>query len=88
MSYSHLSITERSELYKLRVIDKLSISEIGRRMNRDKSTISRELSRNTDERQIGYLPDTADALMQARRKQAKVKFQSISDKTIVEVKQG
>ncbi|MFM6630273.1 MAG: IS30 family transposase [Microcystis panniformis] len=87
MSYSHLSITERSELYKLRVIDKLSISEIGRRMNRDKSTISRELSRNTDERQIGYLPDTADALMQARRKQAKVKFQSISDKTIVEVKQ-
>ena len=82
MSFTHLSTTERSELYKLRVIEQLSMTEIGRRMKRNKSTISRELSRNTDERQIGYLPDTADALMQARRKQAKVKFQSISDKTI------
>lgn len=71
MSFTHLSITERSELYKLRVIEQLSISEISRHLNRNKSTISRELSRNTDERQIGYLPDTADALMKARRKQAK-----------------
>lgn len=87
MSFTHLSITERSELYKLRVIEQLSISEISRHLNRNKSTISRELSRNTDERQIGYLPDTADALMKARRKQAKVRFQSISDKMIAEVKQ-
>ena len=87
MSYTQLSTIERSELYKLRVIDKLSITDIGRRLNRDKSTISRELSRNTDERQIGYLPDTAVALMKARRQQAKVKFQSISAETIKEVKQ-
>jgi IS30 family transposase len=87
MNFTHLSITERSELYKLRVIEQLSISEIGRRLKRNKSTISRELSRNTDEREIGYLPDTAVALMQARRKQAKVRFQSINDKTIKEVKQ-
>ncbi|WP_271254650.1 helix-turn-helix domain-containing protein [Pseudanabaena sp. Chao 1811] len=87
MSFTHLSITERSELYKLRVIEQLSMTEIGCRMKRNKSTISRELSRNTDEREIGYLPDTAVALMQARRKQAKVRFQSISDKTIAEVKQ-
>jgi len=87
MSYTQLSTIERSELYKLRVIDKLSISDIGRRLNRDKSTISRELSRNTDERQIGYMPDTADALMKARRKNAKVRFQSISAETITEVKQ-
>jgi len=39
MIFKHLSTTERSELYKLRVTDKLSMSEIGRRMNRDKSTI-------------------------------------------------
>ncbi|OIP77839.1 MAG: hypothetical protein AUK48_03100 [Oscillatoriales cyanobacterium CG2_30_44_21] len=58
MRFSDLSTTERSELYKLKVIEQLSISEIGRRMNRDKSTISRELARNTDERQLGYLPDT------------------------------
>ena len=87
MSYTQLSTIERSELYKLRVIDKLSISDIGRRLNRDKSTISRELSRNTDERQIGYLPDTAEGLMKARRKKAKVRFQSISAETIKEVKQ-
>ena len=87
MSFTHLSITERSELYQLRVIEQLSISEIGRRLKRNKSTISRELLRNTDERQIGYLPDTAVALMQARRKQAKVRFQRVSDKTIAEVKQ-
>jgi IS30 family transposase len=87
MSFTHLSITERSELYQLRVIEQLSISEIGRRLKRNKSTISRELLRNTDERQIGYLPDTAVALMQARRKKAKVRFQRVSDKTIAEVKQ-
>jgi IS30 family transposase len=87
MSFTHLSTTERSELYKLRVIEQLSMTEIGRRMKRNKSTISRELSRNTDEREIGYLPDTAVALMQARRKQAKVRFQSVSDKTIKEVNQ-
>lgn len=88
MSFTHLSTTERSELYKLRVIEQLSMTEIGRRMKRNKSTISRELSRNTDEREIGYLPDMADALMQARRKQVKVRFQSISDKTITQIKQS
>ena len=49
MSFTHLTSTERNELYKLRITDQLSMSEIGRRMNRSKSTISRELSRNTDE---------------------------------------
>ena len=44
MSFTHLSTPERSELYKLRVIEQLSISEIGRRLKRNKSTISRELS--------------------------------------------
>ena len=48
MSFVHLTTTERSELYKLRVIEQLSVSEIGRRLKRNKSTISRELSRNTD----------------------------------------
>jgi IS30 family transposase len=49
VSFTHLTTTEKNELYKLHVTDKLSMSEIGRRMNRNKSTISRELSRNTDE---------------------------------------
>jgi len=87
MSFKHLSTTERSEIYKLRVTDQLSMSEIGRRMNRDKSTISRELSRNTDERQGVYLPDTAEVKMKSRREKAKVKFQRISATTITEIKQ-
>jgi IS30 family transposase len=87
MSFKHLTTTERNELYKLRVTDQLSMSEIGRRMNRSKSTISRELSRNTDEWRNVYFPDTADALMKARRKKAKVKFQNFSANTIAEVKQ-
>ncbi|MEI6329345.1 MAG: helix-turn-helix domain-containing protein [Pseudanabaena sp. ELA645] len=87
MSFKHLTTTERSELYKLRVTDQLSMSEIGRRMNRSKSTISRELSRNTDERQGVYFPDTAEVKMKARREQAKAKFQRVSANTIAEVKQ-
>jgi IS30 family transposase len=87
MSFTHLTTAERSELYKLRVTDQLSISEIGRRLNRNKSTISRELSRNTDERYSVYFPDTAVALMKSRRKQARIKFQSVSAETITEVKQ-
>lgn len=87
MSFNHLTTPERSEIYRLRVTDQLSMSEIGRRLNRNKSTISRELSRNTDERYSVYLPDTAVALTQARRKQAKVRFQSVSNETIAEVKQ-
>ena len=87
MSFTHLTTTERNELYKLRVTDQLSMSEIGRRMNRSKSTISRELSRNTDECRNVYFPDTAEVKMKARRKKAKVKFQNISVNTIVEVKQ-
>jgi len=60
--------------------------EIGRRMNQNKSTISRELSRNTDERQGVYLPDTTKLKMKARREKAKVKFQNVSATTITEVK--
>jgi IS30 family transposase len=71
----------------LRVIEQLSITEISRQLNRHKSTISRELARNTDEREIVYLPNTAVALMKARRQQAKVKFSSIKAETITEVKQ-
>jgi IS30 family transposase len=49
MNYNHLSVAERNLLYTLRVIEKLSMSLIAKKMNRSKSTISRELKRNTDE---------------------------------------
>jgi len=56
-------------------------------MKRNKSTISRELSRNTDESHRVYFPDTAQEKMKTRCKQAKVIFASVSAKTIAEVKQ-
>ena len=87
MSFTHLTTTERSKPHKLRVTDTLSMSEIGHRLNRHKSTISRELSPNTDERHRVYLPDTAAAKMKTRCKQAKVRSQSVSPETIAEVKQ-
>jgi IS30 family transposase len=61
------------------------MSEIGRRMKRNKSTISRELSRNTDESHRVYFPDTAQEKMKTRRKQAKVIFASVSAKTMAEI---
>ncbi|MCA6544779.1 MAG: helix-turn-helix domain-containing protein, partial [Pseudanabaena sp. M074S1SP2A07QC] len=85
ISFKHLTTIERNELYKLRVTEQLSMSEIGRRMKRNKSTISRELSSNTDESHRVYFPDTAQEKMKTRRKQAKVIFASVSAKTMAEI---
>jgi IS30 family transposase len=87
MRYKHLSILERTELYRLRVTDKLSMSAIAKIMNRSKSTISRELKRNTDESYKVYLPDTAEEKKKARREKSKRQFQKIDSTTIKEIKQ-
>jgi transposase, IS30 family len=58
MRYTHLTPLERTELYRMRVLDKKSISSIAKEMNRSVDTISRELKRNLSQEQI-YLPDTA-----------------------------
>jgi IS30 family transposase len=88
MSYTHLSISERAEIYKLRETDKLSMSVIAATMKRSKSTISRELNRNTSEEYKVYLPDTADATARQRRAKSKGRFKRVSATTIEEVKQG
>jgi len=87
MSYKHFSILERAELYALRVTAQLSMSAIGARMNRSKSTISRELKRNTDERYKIYLPDTAQEKMKGRREKSKGRFRKIENTTIEEIKE-
>lgn len=87
MSYTHLSILERAELYRLRVTEKQSMSTIARIMKRSKSTISRELKRNTEEVYKVYLPDTAEEKMKMRRKRSKKRFQKIDERTIEEIKQ-
>ena len=85
MSYSHLSTTERLKLYQYRTTDKLTMEEVATQMKRSKSTISRELRRNSIDGKL-YLPDTAQSKMQTRRAQSKHQFMSISESTLEQVK--
>jgi IS30 family transposase len=71
MSYVHFTTLERIQLYELRITEKRSIGSIARIMQRAKSSISRELKRNTDAAYKVYLPDTAQAQMAQRRQAAK-----------------
>jgi transposase, IS30 family len=87
MSYTQLSLTERFKLYQYRASDNLTMEEIATQMNRSKSTISRELRRNSIDGKL-YLPDTAQTKMQTRRAQSKHKFISISESTLEQVKQS
>jgi transposase, IS30 family len=86
MSYTQLSTTERFKLYQYRTTDKLTMDEIATQMKRSKSTISRELKRNSIDGKL-YLPDTAQTKMQTRRAQSKHKFMSIRESTLEQVKQ-
>jgi transposase, IS30 family len=85
MSYTHLSASERFTLYQLRNIDQLSLSVIALRMERSKSTISRELKRNRINETL-YLPDTAQLKMHARRQQSKHRFMGVNPATLKQVK--
>jgi IS30 family transposase len=64
--YKQMSKKEREELF-LMLNDKKNRSEMAKALRRDKSTISRELGRNTASSRIGYLPDTAHDLAQKRK---------------------
>lgn len=62
--YTQLTSSQRHQLYSLHS-GGLGISEIARRLGRNKSTISRELKRNKTNGL--YLPDTAQTLTKERR---------------------
>jgi transposase, IS30 family len=86
MSYTHFTPSERIQLYELRVTEKRSIGAIAQIMNRAKSSISRELKRNTDAASQVYLPDTAQVQMEERRQAAKIRFSGVSPATIDAIK--
>lgn len=69
-SERYLDREERYEIARLRE-GGLSMRQVAARMGRDPSTISRELSRNTDARTGGYLPDRADRLAWERQRRPK-----------------
>ena len=66
----YLDREERHEMARLRESG-LSMSEVGRRMGRAASTISRELSRNADPRTGAYQPERADRLAWERQRRPK-----------------
>ena len=63
MTYQHLSQTERYQIYIFMKDGKIQ-TQIAKLMDRHKSTISRELARNTGNR--GYRPKQACLLAQER----------------------
>lgn len=64
--FAQLNMQEREKLYMAKSIGK-SIRKIALDLGRSPSTISRELSRNTKDPELGYLPDRADVVAKARR---------------------
>lgn len=85
MSYKQLNPEERNRLFLLRSSTDLSLGEIADLMGRNRSTLSRELRRNVSNAGV-YLPDTAQALCQERRKKAKPRFAKISSTCLTEIK--
>jgi transposase, IS30 family len=69
-SQRYLDRDERYELARLEDAGH-SMSEIGRRMGRATSTISRELARNADPRTGRYQPERADAMAWQRQRRPK-----------------
>src|SRR3990167_1568060 len=64
--YTHLSISDRRRFYTLLEMG-LSITEIGHRLSKHRSTLYRELNRNSEPE--GYLPKTAQLKTEERAKQ-------------------
>ena len=65
MSYKHLSIQEREKILSF-LAKGLNRCQIAKELGRDKSTIARELARNSGD----YLPSKAQANYHKRRKKS------------------
>lgn len=69
MSYTHLTLEERVDISQLK--NSVSLREIGRRVGRSHTSISRELKRNDSAVPDVYKPDTAHNKAQLRRSLAR-----------------
>lgn len=72
MGYHHFNIDEREVILKMRA-QQASLEEMGRRLNRPKGTISRELRRNVSSTG-DYKPHLAQRYHEQRRKESKVPY--------------
>lgn len=71
--YSHLSRVERGQVMFLKMWG-LKVSEIARRLDRNKGTISRELRRNISPYATCYTDESAQRWAERRRKEASVRY--------------
>ena len=71
-SYKQIKEEERKKIYLLQK-EGMSYEKIGELLSRSKSSISREIKRNSD-KGLGYLPDTAEKLAKQRRYKQKKKI--------------
>jgi IS30 family transposase len=67
--YKHLSLEERDKITEMKVLG-YSLTEIGKALGRDKSTISREVSKNSSPKHKLYLSHRAHERAINRRKEA------------------
>ena len=69
MSYIHLTLEERVDIKQLK--SSVSLREIGRRVGRSHTSISRELKRNSSADSGVYKPDAAHKKAQLRQSSAR-----------------
>ncbi len=87
MSHKHLNIEQREHLYQLQGRGNLSQRQMAVLVGCHQSTVSRELQRNRSALGV-YLPDTAQAKSEERRKKAKQPFENVTESMIASVKEG
>ena len=78
MSYKHLKLEERYVIAHLKLF-KLSLREIGRRLKRSASTISRELKRNTGKYQKVYWYEDAQNWAEQRKTQDRLSIKKTDE---------
>jgi IS30 family transposase len=64
--YTHLKLDERKKLYVMKKEGK-PVTEIALVLSRHKSSLYRELARNTADFKVGYLPDEAENMAKERK---------------------
>ena len=76
MSYERITLEEREEIFRLRYEERLFLWEIGQKLNKNKSSISRELKRGTRDKLYNPITAEANHLNARKRRCPKLKMTS------------
>ena len=85
MSYIHITREDRISLAALRRVN-TSIAEIAKILNKDRSSIYRELSRNKTNNKSGYDVRDAEVFAKERRVKANKRFKKLENNTKLRAK--